>query len=143
MKALEQAITSDLKDKGILDEVQDLLACDMYYETAGLSMRQYRCMPKTYLLIREGVRAEVLEDGILSAECICLLWLFRETGVLHDIFTVSEQETVYGKLPAHSAASPVMTVLIRSRSTSNRRNIRNQVPESQKRDVSQSLFTGN
>lgn len=114
LKALEQEIAGDLKGKGILEEVQDLLACDMNYETAGLSMRQYRSIPETYLLIREAVRAEVLEDGILSTECICLLWLFRETGVLHDLFTVSEQETVHAKLTDHAAKQPVIAVLLES-----------------------------
>lgn len=112
LKALEQEIASDLKEEGILEEVQDLLACDMNYETAGLSMRQYRSMPEIYLLIREAVRAEVLEDGILSTECICLLWLFRETGVLHDLFTASEQEKVYAKLTDHAAKQPVIAVLL-------------------------------
>lgn len=112
LKALEQEIADGLKEKGLLEEVQDLLACDMNYETAGLSMRQYRSKQEAYLLIREAVRAEVLEDGILSTECICLLWLFRETGVLHDLFTVSEQETVYAKLTEHAAEQPVIAVLL-------------------------------
>lgn len=112
LKTLEQEITGPLKENGILEEVQDLLACDMYYETAGLSMRQYRSMPETYLLIREAVRAEVLEDGILSTECLCLLWLFREAGVLHDIFTASEQETVHAKLTHHASKQPVIALLL-------------------------------
>lgn len=112
LKVLEQEITGDLKEKGILEEVQDLLACDLNYETAGLSMRQYRSLPEVYLLIREAVRAEVLEEGILSAECICLLWLFRETGVIHDLFTVSEQEAVYAKLTDHAAKQSVIAILL-------------------------------
>lgn len=112
LKALEQEIAGGLKEKGLLEEVQDLLACDMNYETAGLSMRQYRSKQEAYLLIREAVRAEVLEDGILSTECICLLWLFRETGVLHDLFTVSEQETVYVKLTEHAARQPAVAALL-------------------------------
>lgn len=112
LKELEQEIAGDLKEKGILEEVQDLLACDMNYETAGLSMRQYRSKPETYLLIREGVRAEVLEEGVLSTECVCLLWLFRETGVIHDLFTASEQETVHAKLTAHAAKQPVIACLL-------------------------------
>lgn len=114
LKALEQEITNQLKEKDILDEVQDLLACDMYYETAGLSMRQYRSDPEIYLLVRESVRAEVLEEGDLSMECICLLWLFRETGVLHDLFTVSEQAAVHAKLTDHAAQQPVAAVLLES-----------------------------
>lgn len=112
LRVLEQEVAGGLKEKGDLEEVQDLLACDMYYETAGLSMRQYRSRPETYLLIREAVRAEVLEDGILSTECICLLWLFRETGVLHDIFTVSEQEKVHAKLTLHAAKQAVIAELL-------------------------------
>lgn len=112
LKVLEQEIAGELKEKGILEEVQDLLACDMNYETAGLSMRQYRSRQETYLLIRESVRAEVLEDGILSAECVCLLWLFRETGVLHDLFTAAEQETVHVKLAEHAAKWPAIAVLL-------------------------------
>lgn len=115
LKALEQKIAGDLKEKGLLEEVQDLLACDMNFETAGLSMRQYRSRPETYLLIRELVRAEVLEDGILSTECICMLWLFRETGVLHDLFTVSEQEIVHAKITECAAKQPVIAILLETK----------------------------
>lgn len=112
LKMLEQEMTDDLKEKDILEEVQDLLACDMYYETGGMSMRQYRSRPETYLMVRELVRAEVLEEGILSIECICLLWLLRETGVLHEFFTVAEQETVQDKLTFHAAKQPVVAGLL-------------------------------
>lgn len=115
LKALEQKIAGDLKEKGLLEEVQDLLACDMNFETAGLSMRQYRSRPETYLLIRELVRAEVLEDGILSTECICMLWLFRETGVLHDLFTVSEQEIVHAKITECAAKQPAIAILLETK----------------------------
>lgn len=108
LKALELELVEELKMEGILDEVQDLLACDMFYETAGLSMRQYRSQPENYLLVREELRAEVLEDGILSMECLCLLWLFRETGILHDLFTASEQDEVYMKITDHIGKDPVV-----------------------------------
>lgn len=112
LRVLEQEVAGGLKEKGELEEVQDLLAFDMNYETAGLSTRRYRSRPETYLLIREAVRAEVLEDGVLSTECICLLWLFRETGVLHDIFTVSVQEKVHAKLTLHAAKQAVIAELL-------------------------------
>lgn len=72
-------------------EVEDIMACDMYNETAGLKLRQYRSMPDIYMRITQELRAEILEDNEPSADCVFMMWLMRETGILHDIFSSQEQ----------------------------------------------------
>lgn len=48
----------------------------------------------SYIRIKEGLRAEILEDGPISLEDAVLLWLLRESGCIHDLFSVSEQNRV-------------------------------------------------
>ena len=93
-QALEREIVEHLKADGVLEEVPNLLACDMYYYTAGVNLREYRCDPNVYMQIIEHVRKEALEGETLTLNVICLLWLFRESGCMHDIFSVAEQKKI-------------------------------------------------
>lgn len=97
-QALEKETAAMLIAMNLMDEVPDLIACDMNYETAGNSIRVYRSEETSYLSIVESVRAEILEEGPVTKECACLLWLFRETGILHDIFSIKEQSEVERRL---------------------------------------------
>lgn len=90
----EEKMATLLKADGVLEETPDLLGCDMNYQTAGVEIWDYRSERTEYLRVVEGVRAEILETGEVTEECICLLWLFRETGCMHEIFSVEEQKKV-------------------------------------------------
>lgn len=81
-----------------MEEAPDLLACDMNYYTAGVNLKTYRSDKDVYTGIVESVRAEVLEEGELTRECICLLWLFRESGCMHDLFSVEEQKMIENRM---------------------------------------------
>lgn len=94
LEETEREMAALLEADGGVEIVPDLLGCDMNYYTAGISITAYRSDRKQYLGITERVKAEILEEGEVTEECICLLWLFRETGCMHDIFSVKEQEFI-------------------------------------------------
>lgn len=93
-KEIEQVIKSDLESDDSLTEVPDLLGCDINYYTAGLTLKTYQCNPQVYLHITEGLRAEILENGPITRDSFILLWLLRESGCTHDLFSLSEQNTI-------------------------------------------------
>ena len=59
----------------LLEEIPNLLGCDMDYDSASVTMREYRSDPATYTRLTEGMRADVLEDGEMADETVMLLWL--------------------------------------------------------------------
>nr|WP_296955553.1 hypothetical protein [uncultured Mediterraneibacter sp.] len=93
-KVLEQHISFVLEEKGLLTKVPNLLGCDMDYDTSGIELKSYCSEEVNCLRIREGLRAEILEDGALTMDCVVLLWLLRESGCMHDLFSVTEQAKV-------------------------------------------------
>lgn len=100
MDALETDMKRLLSADGGLEIVPDLLGCDMNYYTAKITMKSYRSSRDIYLSIVESVRGEILEEGPVTLECACLLWLMRESGCLHDIFSVQEQERIQERMMA-------------------------------------------
>lgn len=92
-----------LEADGAIEEIPDLLGCDMNYYTAGVSMKVYRSDETAYRSVTENVRAEILEEGTVTKECISLLWLFRDSGCLHDIFSIEEQEKLNQRMIALSS----------------------------------------
>lgn len=97
-QSLEIAFAGELEADGVLEEVPDLLGCDMNYYTSGIDIKAYRSDKEVYMRITEGVRAEILEEGPVTRECICLLWLFRESCCIHDIFSNAEQSIIEGRM---------------------------------------------
>lgn len=93
-QALEKTVANMLEMDGVLEEIPDLLGCDMNYYTAGVDMKAYRSDKETVTAITEAIRAEILVEGPVTRECLCLLWLFRESGCIHESFSVAEQNTV-------------------------------------------------
>ena len=83
-----------LEAEELLKEVPDILGCDMNYDTSGVELKAYLSDETSYIRIKEGLRAEILEDGPISLEDAVLLWLLRESGCIHDLFSVSEQKRV-------------------------------------------------
>ena len=100
MDAVERETADLLLADGGIEIVPDLLGCDMNYYTAGISMKSYRSDREVYLSIVESVRAEILEEGPITMECACLLWLIRESGCIHDICSVKEQEKIHVRMTA-------------------------------------------
>lgn len=94
LKNLEVSMTDSLKGYDYMEEIPSLLGCDMFYKTAGLSLREYRSNMEEYSRVVEFLRAEVLEDGVLSDENMFMLWLLRESGCIQDIFSKGDLEIV-------------------------------------------------
>lgn len=113
-KELEEEMTAVLKAEGVLEIVPDLLGCDMDYYTSGVELKAYRSEESIYLRIREGLRAEILEEGEISKECALLLWLFRESGCIHDLFSVEEQNKVQQRMLDMAAQEPIVQELWQS-----------------------------
>ena len=90
--ALEKEFTDILKAEGILKEIPNLLGCDMNYYTANVTMREYKSDSALYQSLIEKIRACALEQTELPEDIVILLWLFRESGCMHDIFSQEEQE---------------------------------------------------
>ena len=86
-------------------------AVELDYYTAGVELKAYRSDDNTYLRIREGLRAEILEDGAITTECAVLLWLLRESGCIHDLFSVSEQDRVQARMTEAASENEIFRVL--------------------------------
>ena len=93
-KVFEQAMAASLDALDLLDEIPNLLGCDLYYDSAGVKIKEYRSDMTEYARITETIRAEILEDGPVTDEAICMLWLLRESGCMHDLFSQNELEKV-------------------------------------------------
>lgn len=110
-KQIEDEMAAMLEADGVLEELPDILGCDMDYYTAGVELKAYRSEEHTYLSIREGLRAEVLEDGDITTECAVLLWLVRESGCIHDLFSVSEQDRVQERMTEAASGDEICRAL--------------------------------
>lgn len=91
LNRIETEITSHLQKNGMLEEIPNLLACDMNYYTSGVQLKSYRANCKLHLRFLECIRAEALEKGDLTEETFCMLWLFREICGIYDLFSSAEQ----------------------------------------------------
>lgn len=104
---IEKQIVDILTAEGILEEIPNLLGCDINYYQAGVTMREYRSDGNEYNRIVESIRAVVLEPGEVDLETACLLWLFRECGCMHDMFSAEEQRLVQNRLLEVSGQNPL------------------------------------
>lgn len=98
MKKVERALGDALIGGHKIEEIASLLGCDLEFRTAGLTMREYRSNEKEYTKQVEGLRSELLEEGILTEETLAMIWLLRESGCLYDIFSKEEMKRVVVKI---------------------------------------------
>ena len=110
----EHTIANSLKEIDLLEEIPNLLGCDLYYYSSGVMMKEYRSNIQEYTRITENIRAEILEDGPVTDEIICMLWLLRESGCMQDIFSQNELEKMttrinelYQNAPLAKALFPI------------------------------------
>ncbi|MCA1295384.1 hypothetical protein LBW89_20460 [Paenibacillus sp. alder61] len=94
LSRLETVVSASLLQIGLLEEIPHLMGCDLYFHSAGLSIKEYRCHMQMYPRITERCRAEILEEGAVDEKTICMLWLLRESGCMHDLFSRNELERV-------------------------------------------------
>lgn len=108
---MEKEIYAYLGEAEVMTQVPDLLGCDINYYTSGIELMSYRSDTNTRCHIVDGIRAEMLEDGPISIETILLLWLCRESGCIHDLFSVEEQREIQKKMISISTENPIYRIL--------------------------------
>lgn len=94
LRKLERVISDSLKEMSMLEEIPHILGCDLYFHSAGVDIKEYRSDIQGFSTITESTRAELLEDGLVTDETICLVWLLRESGCMHDFFSRSELASI-------------------------------------------------
>lgn len=94
----EHAVADSLEEINLLEEIPGLLGCDLYFVTSGVAIKEYRSSIQEYTRITENIRAEILEDGPVTDETICMLWLLRESGCMHDFFSRNEMEKTAARM---------------------------------------------
>jgi hypothetical protein len=107
----EHTIANSLKEIDLLQEIPNLLGCDLYYNSSGVKIREYRSNVQEYTRITENLRAEILEDGAVTDETICMLWLLRESGCMHDFFSQNELEKVAARMNELYQSVPLAKVV--------------------------------
>lgn len=98
LEKFERLMADYLKGLNLLEEIPHLLGCDFYFYSAGVEIKEYRSNIQEYSGITENMRADILEDGPVTDETVCLLWLLRESGSLHDFFSQNELNRVTAKM---------------------------------------------
>ena len=98
LKKFEQAVTDPLRESNLLEDVPNLIGCDLYFYSAGIRDREYRSNIQEYGAITENIKAEILEDGPVTDETVCMLWLLRESGCFWDFFSRIELEKVAARM---------------------------------------------
>lgn len=107
----ERSIADSLEERGLLEEIPHLLGCDLYFHSSGVSIKEYRSNLEEYARITEYLRADVLEDGRAAEQSVCLLWLLRESGCMHDLFSRNELDQVTVKMVSLMQSDPLAKVL--------------------------------
>lgn len=107
LKQTEARIKERLAGKQLVHEVYSLLACDMDYVTASVNIYEYCCDASEYTKQTEGMRAELMEEGNITDDAICLFWLLRESGCFYDLFSKGEQEFIATKINELYLHSPL------------------------------------
>lgn len=110
-RSMEKEIADILIAEGGLSEIPNLLGCDLNYYTAEVTMREYKCEETLYNSITEGLKAVVLEPGEVPLEAVSLLWLFRESGCIHDIFSQEEQRQIEERMVKLSIENPLYSII--------------------------------
>jgi hypothetical protein len=95
LKKIERYVVDSLKGIDLIEEIPNLLGCDLAYVTAGVELKEYRSNNSEYSRQTESIRAELLEDGEITDECIFMLWLLRESSCLQEVFSNKELENIY------------------------------------------------
>jgi hypothetical protein len=107
LKKLEHTMSDSLKGIDLLEEIPNLLGCDLYYKSAGVSIKEYRSSMQEYTKVTEHIRAEALEEGLVADEIIFMLWLLRESSCLQDIFSKKELEIVASRINELCQSNPL------------------------------------
>ena len=86
-KELEHTVYTRLHDLGLMTQASALVSCDLEFASAGNKILEYRTDLEEYSRQTESIRAELMEEGNVTDETVCLLWLLRESSCFYDLFS--------------------------------------------------------
>ena len=92
LQDVEDAFVRYLNQLDALEEIPSLLSCDMEFETAGISVKEYQSHPELYMKLVKRLRSEILQENQVTDAGIMMFWLLKESGALYDIFSEDELE---------------------------------------------------
>lgn len=95
---IAKKVKIQIMEEGLLEETPSLLECDYYYVSSGINIKQYRTEGNFYMRTVDSVKAEVLEEGDISDDAICLIWLLKQSVDLPQIFSEIEREEIDKKM---------------------------------------------
>lgn len=107
LKKLEHAIADSLKGVDLMTEIPNLLGCDMLFDSAGNTIKEYCADPDAYVRVGDGIRADTLEEGAPTDETVAMLWLLRESGCTQDLFSKVELEKMAQRMDALYRSVPL------------------------------------
>lgn len=91
-KELERTVYTRLHDLGLMTQASALVSCDLEFASAGNKILEYRTTLEEYSRQTESIRAELMEEGNVTDETVCLLWLLRESSCFYDLFSKEERQ---------------------------------------------------
>lgn len=74
----------------LVDIIPSLLGCDLYYQTAGIKMREYRSSYTPYHNEAAHMKEALLASGAISDEVTSLFWLLKQSNDLSKILSTEE-----------------------------------------------------
>lgn len=86
-KELEHTVYTRLNNLGLMTEASSLVSCDLEFSSAGNKILEYRTDSDEYSRQTESLRAELMEEGNVFDETVCMLWLLRESSCFYDLFS--------------------------------------------------------
>ncbi|HLR52274.1 MAG TPA: hypothetical protein VK072_05290 [Candidatus Avamphibacillus sp.] len=92
LEDIEDVFVTYLNKLDALEEIPSLLSCDLEFETAGISVKEYQSHPELYTKLIKSLRAETLHENQVTDEGVIMFWLLKESGTLYDIFKDDELE---------------------------------------------------
>lgn len=97
-KELEHTIYTRLNNLGLMTEASSLVSCDLEFSSAGNKILEYRTDSDEYSRQTESLRAELMEEGNVFDETVCMLWLLRESSCFYDLFSREEQKYLTSRI---------------------------------------------
>lgn len=89
-KELEKSIVDELIGQGLMKEAPSLVGCDYFYESSGVTLKEYSTAEEAYIREVNSIKAQVLEDTVVVDESLVMVWLLRECGHIGEVFSKEE-----------------------------------------------------
>lgn len=95
---IERVVYEELAEQGVIEKAGALLSCDLFFDSAGVEIYEYRAQAAVYSAIVEELRAEILEGESFTDDGAIMLWLLRESGCFVHLFSGDEIASLTHKM---------------------------------------------